>query len=384
MPAEFSAGARLEVRITPADVGKRVSVRRLTSVADGYPTFADTIGVLASWDAGVLRVTRRTGETVTIEESTLVAGKTVPAAPARRPGPSVPAVAAEELEEIAARAWPPLESERLGDWTLRAAGGFTRRANSVLVAGDPGVPAAEALRRVVAWYGERGLTPWLQVPDSSPYGPDLDAAGWTREAETVVRVAPLAPLTSLPDAGEAGAAAAAAGASEAAPASGAVRPGIRPPGLGPVRVAREIDARWLAAYHLTGGLAEAAVQVVTGGASVWFASVAAPGADATPGAEAVSGAEAEAGAEAGAGAVAIGRAVVDGRWALFGAVEVPAALRRRGLATAIMGALARQAYAEGATAAYLQVEADNTAARALYDRLGFTDHHTYCYRRPGA
>lgn len=387
MPAEFSAGARLEVRITPADVGKRVSVRRLTSVADGYPTFADTIGVLASWDAGVLRVTRRTGETVTIEEATLVAGKTVPPAPARRPGPAVPAVSTDDLEEIAARAWPPAESERLGGWTLRAAGGFTRRANSVLLTGDPGMPAAEALGRVVAWYGERGLTPWLQVPDSSPYGPELDAAGWTREAETVVRVAPLAPLTSLPDAGEAGPGpASGAGAGTAAGAGpGAADAGIRSPGVGPVRLAREIDARWLAAYHRTGGLAEAAVRVVTGGASVWFASVAAPDAGARAGVGA--GVGADAGADAGAvpdpGAVAIGRAVVDGRWALFGVVEVPPALRRRGLATAIMGALARQAYAEGATAAYLQVEADNAAALALYDRLGFTDHHTYCYRRPG-
>ncbi len=95
---------------------------------------------------------------------------------------------------------------------------------------------------------------------------------------------------------------------------------------------------------------------MAGGPSVWFAT--APG--------------------------AIGRCVVDGPWALFGAVEVEPAARRRGLATAVMGALARQAYAEGATAAYLQVEADNEAARALYDRLGFTDHHGYHYRRPAA
>ena len=76
--------------------------------------------------------------------------------------------------------------------------------------------------------------------------------------------------------------------------------------------------------------------------------------------------------------------MVDGPWALFGAVEVEPAQRRRGLATAVMGALARQAYDEGATAAYLQVEADNEGARTLYDRLGFTDHHHYRYWRPAA
>jgi GNAT superfamily N-acetyltransferase len=350
MPAEFSSGARLEIRITPADVGKRVSVRRLTGVADGHPTFTDTVGVLASWDAGVVYVTRKTGETVRIVESTLVAGKVVPPAPARR-GLAVPRVSAEDLEEIASRAWPAGESARLGGWTLRASGGFTRRANSVLVAGDPGVPLGEALRQVEDWYGERGLTPWLQVPDTSPWSAGIDAAGWAREADTLIRTAPLAPLTSLPEAA---------------------------PDLGEVRLSRDVDAAWLAAYHRTGELAEAALKVVSGGASVWFAtmpSAAAEGTDDAPEAAQAAG---------GTGPGAIGRAVIDGPWALFGAVEVPPRHRRRGLATAIMGALARQAYEEGATAAYLQVEADNAAARALYDRLGFTDHHGYHYRRPQA
>ena len=33
--------------------------------------------------------------------------------------------------------WPPLERGELGGWMLRAAGGFTGRANSVLPLGDP-------------------------------------------------------------------------------------------------------------------------------------------------------------------------------------------------------------------------------------------------------
>ena len=81
---------------------------------------------------------------------------------------------------------------------------------------------------------------------------------------------------------------------------------------------------------------------------------------------------------------AIGRCVVDGRWASFAAVEVDPALRRRGLATTVLAALARQALDEGASAAWLQAETDNAAARALYAALGVTAHHAYHhYREPG-
>lgn len=79
---------------------------------------------------------------------------------------------------------------------------------------------------------------------------------------------------------------------------------------------------------------------------------------------------------------AIGRCVVDGRWAGFMAVEVDPAQRRRGLATSVMTALARTALDEGASAAWLQVEADNGGARALYDGMGFATHHSYHHFRP--
>ncbi|MGW3497879.1 GNAT family N-acetyltransferase [Streptomyces sp. NPDC001020] len=346
---EISAGGRLEIRITAADVGKRVSVRRWNEHATEGKKFTDTVGVLTSWTDGVLLITQRSGESVRITESSLVAGKVVPAAPARRRGPSA---SYEELARIAARAWQPVERERLGAWELRAAvekvprearprgaavgrrEGFTRRANSVLPLGDPGRPLDEALKAVQHWYAARGLPAYVQLATGAEgtqelLCAELEARGWTREVTAELWTGALAPVADREAAG--------------------------------VLLTRTVDEAWLARYQRK-GLSEVALRVLTGGPSVWFATV--PGAEDAPPA-------------------AIGRCVVDGRWAGFAAVEVDPAQRRRGLAMAVMAALARQALDEGASAGWLQVETDNVAARALYAELGFRAHHAYHhYREP--
>ncbi|MEV0587425.1 hypothetical protein [Nonomuraea sp. NPDC050310] len=70
--------ARLVVAITPADVGARVTTRR--RVPEGL---TDAVGVLESWDDGVLAVRKRDGTLVLIAEETLVAAKVVPPRPVR-------------------------------------------------------------------------------------------------------------------------------------------------------------------------------------------------------------------------------------------------------------------------------------------------------------
>ncbi|MFI5568694.1 GNAT family N-acetyltransferase [Streptomyces sp. NPDC051740] len=326
---EISAAGRLEVRITTADVGKRVSVRSLIEHGPSGEKFTDTVGVLTSWDNGVLRITKKSGESVRIAESALVAGKIVPSAPARRRGP---AASYEELARVSARAWRPVESERLGEWELRAAEGFTRRANSVLPLGDPGVPLDDALTAVRRWYAARGLPAYVQTATGAegaqePLCAELERRGWVREVTAELWTGPLAPVADL---------------------------GGEPSG---VVLSREADEAWLARYRRK-GVGEVALRVLGSGPSVWFATV--PGDDAP---------------------AAIGRCVVDGRWAGFAAVEVDPARRRRGLATAVMAALARRALDEGASAAWLQVEDDNAGARALYGRMGFAVHHAYHHHR---
>ncbi|MEV0318775.1 GNAT family N-acetyltransferase [Streptomyces sp. NPDC050658] len=334
---EFTAGGRLEVRITPADVGRRVSVRRLNEGPETAGKFTDTVGVLTSWNDGVVLITRRDGERVRIAENALVAGKVVPAAPARRRGP---AASYAELARVSARAWQPVESEQLGEWELRAASGFTRRANSVLPLGDPGLPLDAALERARQWYADRELPAYIQTATGAEgtqelLCAELEERGWEREVSAELHIGGLAPLADLEAEAER------------------------------VELTRSFDDAWLRRYQRFGVPGPHVFKVLASGPSVWFASV--PGASPD------------------AGPAAIGRCVVDGRWAGFMAVEVDPAHRRQGLATAVMTALSRQALAEGASAAWLQVENDNEGARALYAGLGFAAHHAYHhYRYPSA
>ncbi|MFD3719762.1 GNAT family N-acetyltransferase [Streptomyces sp. NPDC058674] len=324
---EITAGGLLEVRITPADVGKRVSVRRVEAGPGGSPGFTDALGVLTSWNEGALVITQKDGRSVRIAESALVAGKVVPAAPARRRGP---AASFEELARITARAWQPLESEPLGGWTLRAAGGFTRRANSALALGDPGMPLEDALGRVSDWYARRGLPARVQAATGAAgtqelLCAELERLGWAPEVSAQVRIGALAPVGD-----------------------------VDAPAAADVRLTRAPDEDWLRRYGRVDD-PDVARRVLVAGPSVWFAAL--------------------------PGGRAVGRCVVDGRWAGFAAVTVDPAHRRQGLATAVMAALARRALEEGASAAWLQVERDNARARALYDGLGFALHHSYHHYR---
>jgi len=56
------------------------------------------------------------------------------------------------------------------------------------------------------------------------------------------------------------------------------------------------------------------------------------------------------------------------------------AFRGRGIATAIVAELLSWAWQHGATTAYLQVDAENKAALAVYRRFGFDTAYTYHYR----
>ena len=238
-----------------------------------------------------------------------------------------------ELELVAARGWPGLEQEQLGDWLLRAGGGWTGRANSALVVGDPGLPLPDAVAAVAGWYDARGLRPCAQLPGVRSRAADaaFAAAGWTVAEEVLVLTAPLAP--------------------------GAV------PGF-PVDLAPAPDDAWLAGYHHPDGpLPPVAREVLGNAPGVVFASLRLDPAPAPP--------------------AAVARGVLTDGWLGVSAVTVRPEHRRRGLATAVVAALQHWAADRGATSVYLQVSAGNAPARALYRQAGFIEHHRYHYRRRG-
>jgi N-acetylglutamate synthase len=295
------------------DLGHRVVVRHRTPFG---PT--DVLGQLTALDSDRLVVRTESGDEREIRRADVIAGKPVPDRPAR-----YSEIIA--LEGIANRAWLAPEIDHLGDWLLRAAEGWTNRANSALPLGEAGVPLTEAAQACQNWYGERGLLPKITVP--LPVRRDvaghLEATGWTAQPLVLVQTGTLADI---------------------------------PTPTAAVRLREHPSQEFLAiiqARKVT--LPAAAVQVMLNAPAVRFA---------------------EARSEDGT-LLAIARGAVVEDWLHLGLVEVIPEARRQGLAKAVSAALADWARELGATRAVLQVEAHNESAVGLYEQLGFHTHHTY-------
>ncbi len=79
--------------------------------------------------------------------------------------------------------------------------------------------------------------------------------------------------------------------------------------------------------------------------------------------------------------VGIGLGILERGWlGIFGMMTDPA-LRRQGVATAVLHALAKWGQSQGASQAYLQVMENNEQARPLYSQAGFTTQYQYYYRQ---
>jgi N-acetylglutamate synthase len=312
----------------------------------------DLLGTMLSWSSADTVVESESGERVTIALADIVSGKPVP------PRPSVRLrVTAEEAERRALAGWPPVESEPLGTWVLRASAGFSARANSVLAVGSPELPLDDALATVMAFYGARGLPAWAQVVVGSDQEAALVSRGWVAarpgEADSEFQLASVAQLArALRRVGAPG---------RRDPAESARLVGESPPSRREWSATVEPSASdaWLADDQRALRAPEAARAVLEGPADVGFVTVGTP-------------------------LVAKGRVSLAGDWAGITDVWVSPDHRRQGLALIVMAALVEWAAERGASTAYLQTRGDNPAALALYERLGFVTHHTYRYLTPPA
>ncbi|MGH6653970.1 MAG: GNAT family N-acetyltransferase [Actinocrinis sp.] len=248
---------------------------------------------------------------------------------------------ADALFATAAAGWGFAESSRVDGWRLRAAGGFTHRANSAWPIGPLERSLPDAIAEVRSWYLARRLRPLIQVVVGSDLDVKLDGLGHhetraralrqtanvEKVLDTLLSVAPIGVKEAYSDAP---------------------------------------SEDWLALYR-SGDLPPAARQVLGSGDRVQFATVY----------------DSDSGEP-----VAIGRAALSAApdsdltptWVGLSAIETSPAARRRGLAKLVVDALLEWAGEHGATDAYLEVTPDNAPAIAMYDALGFTTHHEYHYR----
>jgi GNAT superfamily N-acetyltransferase len=316
-------------------VGRRVVLRH--ALGDGRAT--DVLGELVAWDspAGYARVATRRGE-VSVLIADILLGRPVPPPPVRR-------LSVTQLQDVMADGWQPLEREDYGGWRLRAAEGFTGRANSVLPLGDPPAPLAAAVDQVEEWYAARGLPARFAVAWALGSGPgepgdgldpldrELAARGYRLDTPTLVMTGSLA-------------------------AGGYDRPRALT-----VRLSDEPDEGFLSLYRYRGQeLPPVAARVMVSAPAQAFVSL-----------------RLREGAEAGR-TVAVGRVASSRGWSGISAVEVAPDHQRRGLGRLVMAALHAWAADRGDHSTYLQVARSNDAGRALYDRLGYAVHSGYHYR----
>ena len=240
------------------------------------------------------------------------------------------------IELAGLQAWPGIEMERDGQWVLRAANGYTKRANSVQCL-DPadGENAAARLAAARRWFETRGIAPVFRVtPLTAP--PILEALrSWVAFDHSRTMAMDLAGLDVAFD-----------------PRAELMAPD---------------DPRFLSAQRVLQEYDDATV----GKLSAVIAAIAVPAAGVV--------------IRAGDGqpVAAALMDIADGI-AIAGNVITASAERRRGCGGALMRSALAWAKQAGASFAALNVAADNPPALALYGSVGYAVAYDYHYARPSS
>lgn len=241
----------------------------------------------------------------------------------------------ESFERAGLKAWPGITVEWDRSWVRRAAGGYTKRANSTQCF-DPDDFEDADLRVISAssWMIRHGIKPVFRItPLSSPeLNATLDEAEWQTIDPSHLFAMEIGEVEPDPQA----------------------------------QILSVDDPKFLDAARKLQGYDDAnmvAMQNLLAAFSVPVAGIVL-----TRDGEAVASSI---------------MAVADGI-VITGNVVTDPARRRQGLGSAMMRSGLAWARGEGARVAALNVQADNDAAKALYHSLGYIHQYDYSYRIPGA
>ena len=233
------------------------------------------------------------------------------------------------LEPLADDAWPARERATLGGWRLNATSGHSMRINACWPLGAPDRDVDAAILAAEAWLDARGLPPRFKLTDGACAPADLDrklaARGYAPTKETLVMLGP-----------------------------------TRGEGSDRVVISTTPDDAFQAVFTATAGDPEDGRERLETlrriPAPARFARLDINNAPAAIGASAIGG----------------------GFAGIFGMRTAPDH-RRKGLARLVLRALLAEASMLGADRAWLQVEADNAPAIALYADEGFAPAYRYRY-----
>lgn len=242
------------------------------------------------------------------------------------------------LDQLMANSWRPVAEETRGGWRYRWAHGVTRRANSALASGHASI--VELVDHAEAFYRQRGAPPLVHVSTASAprdLAVHLSERGYRSTARTLVQDASTADVVERTE-----------------------------PSFG-IEVTDMPTEQWFRAYwsvESARGRSEADVDVVRDvllapDLPTVFAAV-------------LDGDE----------VVGVGQSVIERGWAGVQCMATARRHRRRGVASAALNGLARDAAQRGVARLYLAVMADNESARRLYEGAGFAATHEYSYFAP--
>ena len=245
---------------------------------------------------------------------------------------SIPDV--EAIERASLLAWPGIEEKWDGSWVRRAAGGYTKRANSIQCF-DPDDFEDADLRVISAssWMVIRKLNPVFRItPLSSPeLNATLDEAGWEEIDSSHLFAMELGDHEADKDA----------------------------------QFLPVLDPKFLAVAQRLQGYSEQSMTAMKNLLAAF--KVPAVGVVLTRDGEAVA-----------SSIMAVANGIV-----LTGNVVTDGTRRRQGLASAMMRSGLAWAKTQGAHTAALNVQTDNAGAKALYAGLGYSHQYDYSYRVPG-